>query len=116
MDSNKRDAFLRSQAAHFQQCFREAKFVGVTWVLMLIFTVTVMISQGYVPVDERPIEPSLILGIPTWVVWGLFIPWFVMILVTWYFAIFYLKDDEPYMEFPSLENESATNSKPEENA
>ncbi len=116
MESKNNDSFLRSQSAHFQQCLREAKFVGLTWVIVMIYTCTVIISQGYVPVDERPAHPALVLGIPSWVFWGLFVPWFAMIVVTWCFAIFYLKDDEPYMEFPSVDNELPANSQGEENA
>ena len=74
--------------------------VLIIWLLALITTATVMTSKGYLPSEERPDAPALIWGIPSWVFWGLFVPWFVLIAVTWWFALSYLKDDEPFQEFP----------------
>ena len=69
--------------------------VGMTWCC------TVMIVRGYVPLGERPVEPELVWGMPSWVFWGLFVPWIAQILATWWFALCWMKDDEPYREFPS---------------
>ncbi len=97
---NARAAFLRSQARHYQQCWKEAKIVGVIWMSAFIYCSTVLARMGYVPPEQRPRVPSMIWGVPTWVFWGLFVPWIVLILVTWFFAVFVLKDDEPFMELP----------------
>ncbi|GIS61404.1 MAG: hypothetical protein CM1200mP2_36290 [Planctomycetaceae bacterium] len=35
---------------------------------------------------ERPETPELIWGMPAWVVWGLFVPWFIEIAAAWGFC------------------------------
>ena len=101
--TDNRDAFLRTQHRHFAQCLREARFVGWVVVAALFVIGGLCITLGYVPASERPVSPELLFGIPSWVVFGLIIPWLVLILVTWWFALFFMKDDEPYMDFPSDE-------------
>jgi len=95
-----RHSFLKYQARHVRQCVREA------WVVFAIITVTLTVSsvilytQGYVAPGQRPEHPSLVWGIPSWVVCGLVVPWLVTVVVTWLFALFVMKDDEPFVEFP----------------
>ena len=95
-----RERFLQLQHQHFVQCLREARFVGAVVVIAGFVICGLCISLGYVAPIDRPETPDLLLGIPSWVVYGLVIPWLVLILVTWWFAWFMLKDDEPYMDFP----------------
>ena len=90
-----RDEFLRSQAKHAKRCLFEARIVGVIITVCMICTSTYMAVNGYVSPENRPDTPELIGGIPAWVVWGLFVPWLIMIVITWCFALFVLKDDEP---------------------
>ncbi len=94
------DAFFTTQAAHVRQCLKEARIAVCLWLIGFVWSATVIITMGYIPVDERPAEPELLFGIPSWVVWGLFVPWFAQIAAAWWFALFCLKDDEPYLEFP----------------
>jgi hypothetical protein len=100
MNSDSRNSFAKTQARHVRQCWKEAKIVGCVWLTALVYCSTVLTQMGYVPSDQRPESPALVWGIPSWVFWGLFAPWIVMIVVTWGFAAFLLKDDEPYMDFP----------------
>ncbi len=111
-DSNHDEKFLETQSRHFRQCVKEARFVIVTWLITLFYVGTTIGLMGYVPVENRPDDPSLILGIPAWVCWGLLLPWFVLIGVTWWFAIFMMKEDEPYMDFPNREPESLSQTQP----
>ena len=78
---------------------KEAKLVVCIWLIGLIYTAVVIGLWGYVPPAERPDQPSLIFGVPSWVVWGLFVPWVVQVGVTWWFALRVLKDDEPYVDW-----------------
>ena len=71
------------------------------WFVGLVWCVTVMILRGYVSPADRPTQPDLLFGMPSWVVWGLFIPWIAQIAAVWWFAICWLKDDEPFQEFPA---------------
>jgi len=74
--------------------------VGI-WCFGLVTCCAALIVMGYVPESERPEQPLLVWGMPAWVFWGLFVPWVVQIAATWWFALCWLKDDEPYEEFPT---------------
>ena len=93
-----RKQFLKTQAKHAKRCLFEARVVGLIVVACIVTTSTIMTLNGYIAPADRPEQPELICGIPSWVVWGLFVPWLVMIAVTWWFAIFIMKDDEPMVE------------------
>ena len=84
-----------------QSARREALFVAVVWILACVHTVGYSALFGY----YRSGPPVLILGIPSWVFWGVFAPWGVVTLVTCWYAFFGMKDedlgeDEPAFEAP----------------
>jgi len=83
------------EARHLRQCLREAGVVLVLWLVGLAWTLVVVIGWGYLPVAERPEVPDLVWGMPAWVVWGLFVPWFLEIAAAWWFALRVLADDDP---------------------
>lgn len=95
-----RQSFLIHQARHARQCLYEARVVAVIITIAMAFVSAILYTQGYLPPESRPEQPHLILGIPSWVIWGLVVPWLVMIVVTWLFALFVMKDDEPYFDVP----------------
>ena len=82
------------------QCKKEAKFVAVVWIVSLFYCVGTIVSLGYPASEDRPDVPNLIFGMPAWVFWGLWLPWLVLIGITWWFALRVLKDDEPFAAFP----------------
>jgi hypothetical protein len=97
------EGFYATQSRHVRQCLREGWVAVAIWFTAMAWCCSVMILKGYVAPNDRPEEPLLVLGMPSWVVWGLFLPWIVQIMATWWFAICWLKDDEPYQEFPARE-------------
>jgi len=97
---SRRQSFLKHQARHVRQCVHEARVVFAIIMVALTVSSVILYTQGYVPPEQRPEQPSLILGIPAWVVYGLVIPWLVTVVVTWLFALFVMKDDEPFVEYP----------------
>ena len=99
-DRQQNESFEVVQARHVRQCTKEAKLAVVIWGLGLGYCVPVVIVMGYMPPELRPDVPPLVWGMPAWVFWGVFVPWVAQILMTWCFALFILKDDEPYMEPP----------------
>ncbi len=105
MPNKPKDDFYSTQFRHVAQCIREARVVACAWVAVLIYCTTFIWRNGYVAPADRPTVPELILGIPSWVVWGLFAPWLVMIVFAWWFAGFLMTDDEPYQEFPDDDEE-----------
>ena len=105
--NDNRDEFLRTQRRHVRRCWIEARIVGAIWLAAFCYIATTQSMLGYIPAADRPQLPAMILGVPSWVVWGLFLPWIVLIFVTWLFAAFVLKDDEPFMEFPEGDTNDA---------
>ncbi len=99
-NETRRQSFLKHQARHARQCWYEARIVFGIIVVALTVSSVILYTQGYVAPEQRPEQPSLILGIPAWVMWGLVVPWLTTIAVTWLFALFLMKDDEPYVEVP----------------
>ncbi len=83
------------ESRHLRQCLREARVVVILYLSGLAWTLVVVIGWGYVPVEERPAVPELVMGMPAWVVWGLFVPWFFQIAAAWWFALKVLADEEP---------------------
>lgn len=83
------------ESRHLRQCLHEARVVVILYLSGLAWTLVVVIGWGYVPVEERPAVPELILGMPAWVVWGLFVPWFLQIAAAWWFALRVLADEDP---------------------
>ena len=93
--------YFASQHRHWRQCTKEAWIAVVCWFVGLLYCTTAFVTMGYLPVDQRPAEPPTVWGIPAWVFWGLFLPWGAQIVVTWWFAICVLRDDEPHRDFPN---------------
>lgn len=104
--SNPKESYETVQDRHFRQCCREARIAILIWIVGLLWCSIVIIRWGYLPPEQRPDEPSLTFGIPSWVFWGLFFPWLVQIGVTYWFALRVLKDDEPFMEMPDRSPET----------
>ena len=88
----------QAQSRHYKQCVKEAKLVALVWLCGLIYSTIIFVCFGYPSPEDRPDSPSLTLGMPSWVFWGLFFPWFIQIGVTILFALRVIKDDEPLEE------------------
>jgi hypothetical protein len=69
---------------------REALFVVVLWVLSCAYTVGYAALFGY---QAEP-QPRLVLGMPSWVFWGIVAPWLVCTLVTCWFSLRGIKDED----------------------
>ena len=74
--------------------YREALIVAVIWIITCVYTVGYAAFFAY-----RQNGSSLVLGVPSWVVWGVIVPWFVSLAVTLWFAAVGMKD-EPLGENP----------------
>ena len=100
MKDLEKESFAAVQAKHYRRCLKEAKLAAAIFLLAFLCCTSVIAFLGYPAPGERPPEPALIWGIPQWVFWGLFLPWLVLMGVTWWFALFFLRDDEPLLPFP----------------
>jgi uncharacterized membrane protein YhdT len=79
---------------------REAVVSLVLWLVAMAYTVGYCYSYGY---ERRPEDLRFILGVPDWVMWGIFAPWIVWTIVSSLFAQFVMQDArlEDEVESPS---------------
>ena len=77
-------------AEFFLRTRKEAIAAGVIWAVFFVWVVGVSYVMGYGAVDPT----STVLGLPSWVFWGVLLPFLVATAVNCVFAFFYLKDDD----------------------
>lgn len=70
---------------------REAIVAFVAWFVLGVVTVTISVSLGY---DIDPATMSTFLGIPTWIVLGVIVPWICAIVFAVWFSLFFVKDED----------------------
>lgn len=61
----------------------------VTWVVFLVWTLTYNGTQAF-DMEKSGIDP--IWGMPRWVFFGILVPWIVGVVLTFWFATFFMKD------------------------
>ena len=75
---------------------REAVVIFGVWVACLLWAVPYCYFFGY-PSDGAAINPDAITtiwGIPSWVFWGILVPWLAADAFTIWFCFFYMVDDD----------------------
>lgn len=71
---------------------REALVILALWMLSFAWTVTYSYVNGYATA-ESPRELEMTLGIPSWVWWGIAVPWIVSGIVSILMCLFFIQDD-----------------------
>lgn len=74
----------------YQRSRREAIIAGAIWLFFAVWTITVSYLLGYTSSEQ-----TTTLGLPTWIVWGVLVPWVSAVVVNSVFAFFVLANDEP---------------------
>lgn len=69
---------------------REALFTVAVWVLACAYTVGYAGLFAY----RRDAAPALTWGMPSWVVWGVVLPWIVCTAVTCWYAMCGILDED----------------------
>ncbi|GAB4144117.1 MAG: hypothetical protein Tsb009_15640 [Planctomycetaceae bacterium] len=72
---------------------REAAIIFFVWLAALLWAVPYCYLNGYVE-QVDPETFSTTWGIPTWLFWGILVPWIVADLFTTWFCFCYMKDDD----------------------
>jgi hypothetical protein len=72
---------------------REAIVIFCLWATGMVWAVPFCYFNGYLDNLEGH-EVSTTLGIPTWLFWGIFVPWIVADIFTTWFCFCYMKDDD----------------------
>ena len=75
----------------FLRARREAAIVLIAFFVWLCWTVGVSWRLGY---QTKPGELDLLFGFPSWVVWGVLLPWISATLFSVVFALRYIRDDD----------------------
>lgn len=78
-------------AAILRNSRREAVFTVIVWVLACLYTVGYAGLFAYRGPGE---QPELIGGMPSWVVWGVVLPWFACTAVTCWYAMCGIVDED----------------------
>lgn len=81
------DTFLNSR--------REALIIFSVWAVALLWAVPYCYFNGY-PDDPAKFAENLptVMGIPSWVFWGIGAPWLAADIFTTWFCFCYMKDDD----------------------
>ncbi len=69
---------------------KEAWLILLAWLICLVWTVGYSAYAGY-GVDGTSI--ALVWGLPSWIVWGVLVPWISATVFSVVFALFYMADD-----------------------
>jgi len=72
---------------------REAAIIFGVWATALVWSVPYCYFNGYSTLAS-PEELQTILGIPSWVFWGVGFPWLLADVFTVWFCFFYMADDD----------------------
>ena len=76
---------------HYQLSVKEFKFAFFTTMIYILLSCAISYFLGYnKPVGEIPI----IWGIPSWALFGVVIPWVLMVLLTIVYGFFVMEGDD----------------------
>ena len=72
---------------------RELYVMGRLWVASLVWSMGYCAIFAYRSPDAN--EPvTIIWGVPSWVMWGIALPWIASSVATIWFALFYIREDD----------------------
>ncbi len=74
----------------FLKSRRETVFALITWLVFCVWVVGLCLSRGY---DIDPANLKTTLGMPSWIFWGVALPWLTANVVTIWFALNFMADD-----------------------
>lgn len=80
----------------FRHARNEAIFIALFWLGCTIYCCTYCYVYGYMK-PSRPLgeaDVKAIWGVPSWVFWGVFVPWFVCGIVNIVFSAWFVADDD----------------------
>lgn len=79
------------KTGHFQRCLKEFKICGILTMVYILVCCVLCYFLGY---GKSGTEMSFMMGIPSWAVFGVFIPWIIMVIVTAVYGFFIMEGDE----------------------
>jgi hypothetical protein len=94
---------------------REAIVIFMIWLVCLVWSVPYCYCFGYVDSFDAA-SFSTILGVPSWLFWGIALPWLLADIVTTWFCFCYMKDDDVGVADDELPANPDKSSLPKEDA
>ena len=77
----------------FLNSLKELKYILCVFTICIVWTLLTCFVLGYRSSDDAS-EVSVVFGMPSWVFWGIFCPWVAADLMTTYFCLRVMKDDD----------------------
>ena len=74
-----------------RQSRRELWFILLTWLGFCVWVIAYCAVNGY---HLNPEEVSTVFGFPSWVFWGVALPWMFANVVTFWFCLRFLKNED----------------------
>ena len=74
-----------------KQTLKEVKYLLLAW---LFFASWVLIYCGFEAYGQDHEDVKITFGMPSWVFWGIAVPWICSIIYTIYFSLSVMKDNE----------------------
>lgn len=84
----------------YASSIRELKWIIVAWAVNFAWVLGFCFLRGY---GSEESEISLVLGMPSWVFWGVMLPWILVTLFTAWFAMTQMAD-HPLEDSPTEES------------
>lgn len=78
----------------FVNARREAVVIILLFSTFCVWSVAACVTQGYLTRGKTLESVETTWGMPTWVFWGIFIPWIVVDGVALWFCFFFMKNDD----------------------
>ena len=74
-----------------KQTKKEVKILVLAW---FFFASWVLIYCGFKAYSQDQEYVKIVFGMPSWVFWGIAVPWICSIVFTIYFSLFVMKDND----------------------
>ena len=78
----------------FLHARREAIVIVALFAVFCIWSISVCYGFGYLNTDEHRPDIATTFGMPSWVFWGICLPWIVVDVVAVWFCFFFMQDDD----------------------
>lgn len=81
---------------------REAVVAFLVWLGAMAYTITYCYLNGY---NRSPESLTFVFGFPDWVFWGIFVPWSISVVLSFYYGATFVRDEDLGEELPEQEDE-----------
>ena len=83
---------VRSEDPVLKSSRREAVVALVIFIAAFAYTVGYSVLNGYGPPAEGRL--TFVLGFPSWIFWGVVVPWVSCLGLSWWFAFGFMTDED----------------------